>query len=490
MDFQGFEQIPGVVEGNTQVLPAIQGNTEVLPTISSDGLVQGTNTVLQETAGLTGKADANGFFGTTATTNDIFGETLNTNTETTELGQTITGTDTNPFFGDNQYIQNVDTNTFFGTTGTTIDGTAVFGTNQITNDSNPLLTNQTLAGTQFLPTGTDTNAFYTTEPIPTTTTEATTLYGTTQIMPDAIASGTQVGGVTQTTTTTQTTYNTTPGFQTFGTTDFPTSTSTIIGTTEGIPFTQGFAMQNEYQATGQTTPYSNVGYGTTAADFNTTQTTFNTNDTLTTTAYEIPTTTQTTAIPVQPQPTTNQTTTVTVQPKPVTTQIQSIPQTTTVTQTVQTTPTPVVAQKQIVQNTQIPPQPQVIQANQQQQLITNPYGAKIIDEDFRRGRPIYTETRTTGYKLNNNLLIKPSYKVINTNNTRLLNYGYNNPTIGLSKLGNGLRTHNVNLGTGLDRLGKGGSYDIYSRGVNPLLNKAGLGNVNNVQATSNIKDFL
>lgn len=466
MDLQGFDQMPGVIQGNTQVLPPIQGNTQVLPTISHDGLVQGTNTVLQETAGLAGPTDANGFFGTTATTNDIFGETLKTTTETTDFGTTFTGTttDANAFLGDNQYIQNVDTNTFFGTAGTT-DGNAVFGTNQITTD--PLLTNQTLAGTQFLPAGTDTNTFFTTDAIPTTT-DATTLYGTTQIMPDATAFGTQVGGVTQTTTTTQTTYNTNPGFQTFGATTFPT-TQTTFGTTEGIPVTQGFTMQNEYQATGQTTPDSNIGYGTTPAEFAAAQANYTTTDTLQTTAYEIPKTTQTTT--------------------QTTTQIQNIPQTT-VTQTLQATPNPVAAQNQIIQNTQIQPQSQAIQAIPQQQIIQNAYGARILDEDFRRGRPIYTDTRTTGYRLNNNLPVRPSYNVINTNNSRLLNYGYTNPTIGLSKLGNNLRTNNVPLGTGLDRLAKGGSYDVYSRGINPLYNQAGLGQVKNIQATSNIKDFL
>ena len=104
-------------------------------------------------------------------------------------------------------------------------------------------------------------------------------------MPDATAFGTQVGGVTQTTTTTQTTYNTNPGFQTFGATTFPT-TQTTFGTTEGIPVTQGFTMQNEYQATGQTTPDSNIGYGTTPAEFAAAQANYTTTDTLQTTAWD------------------------------------------------------------------------------------------------------------------------------------------------------------------------------------------------------------
>lgn len=48
-----------------------------------------------------------------------------------------------------------------------------------------------------------------------------------------------------------------------------------------------------------------------------------------------------------------------------------------------------------------------------------------------------------------------------------------------------------NINTGLDRLGRGGSYDVYGRGITPLLNRAGLNQVNpTVQTTSRINDFL
>lgn len=455
MDLQGFSQIPGVVEGNTQILPPIQGNTQVLPTISPDGYVQRANTILQETAGLAGPTDGNGFFGTTTNTNDIFGETLKTNTEATEF-QTITGTakQATPLLGENQYIQNVDTNTFFGATGTTTtttDTDTIFGANQIipgTSDPNSLFTNQTLAGTQFLTNATTavTNTFLEPGTIPTTTTDATTLYGTTQIVPDATAFGNQIGGIT----------NTTNG---------------------------GFATQNEYPATGITTPDSQIGYGTTAADLIPTQQTYTTTNNLPTT-YEMPTTTvQTTTQTAYENTVGQQTTTVTIDPQPVETQIQNIPQ------TVEATPIPVASQNQIVQNTpQVIPQPQAAQTTQQR-LIPNPYGARIIDEDFRRGRPIYSNNSRTIWKLNKNIPVRPSYNVDNTNNSHLLNLGYNNTGFGYSRLGNGLRANNITSGTGLDRLGRGGSYDVYSRGINPLLNKTGLGQTNNA-ATSNLKDFL
>ena len=499
MNLQGFGQI----QGNTKVLPPIQGNTQVLPTITSDGFTQGANTVLQETAGL-GTTDPNGFFGATTTTNDIFGDTLKTNTETTELGQTFTGTTTDPnafftgattdanaLFGENQVIQNVDTNTFFGTTGaiptTTTETTAVYGATPVSTD--PLFTNQTLAGTTFLPattTTTEANTYYgTTGAIPTTTTDANAFYGTTQIMPDATAFGTQIGGVQKTTTTTtQTTYNT-PGFQTtFGTTAFPTTYGVTEGTTVNQTAIGGIATQSEYPATGQTTPDSQIGYGTTAADLLGTQTT-----TLPATTYQttniVPTTTttqtttQTTTygntvgqqaetVTIQPQP----------QPQPVTTQTQTTTQTTQVPQTIQTVTPPPYMQK-----------PQ--QAMNQPQIIQSPFGPKIIDEDFRRGRPIYNDTRAIGVKLNNNLPIRPSYNVGIINNPRAHNYGYSNTGFGVNKVGNALRPNNITLGTGLDRLGRGGSYDVYGRGINPILNKAGLGQVNNnIQTTSNLKDFL
>ena len=456
MDFQGFGKIPGAVEGNAQVLPPIQGNMQILPTITANGYEQGANSVLQETAGLSGPIDANGFYGATTNTKDIFGDTLKTQTETTEFHTTT------PMFGENQFIQNVDTNTFFGTTGvssTSNDSNIIFGATQVipgTSEQNAIFANQTLAGTQFLP--------------PTATTDTNAFYGTTL--------GTQVGGITNNikTTTTQTAYNTTSGFGTFAATAQKT-----YGVNDG-----GLATQNEYPATGITTPDAQIGYGTTAADLIPTQPTYSTENTLPTT-YEIPTTsTQTTTQTTYGNAVEQQATTVAVESQPVETQFQSIPQNTTVTQTVQTTQTPVATQNQIIQNTpQVLSQPRIIQQAQQ---IPNAYGARILDEDFRRGRPIYNNTRTYAWKNNNNLPIRPSYNVDNTLNSRILNYGYNNTGFGHNRLAKGLTNTNA-LGTGLSKLGRGGSYDVYSKGINPLLNKAGLGQANNV-VTSNIKDFL
>ena len=393
------------VQGTTNVLPTIQGNTQVLPPITGDG----ANTVFQDTAGLGATTDVNGFFGTTATTNDIFGNTINSE-GTGFLGGT--NTITTDAYGGN-------TTTTFGTTETlpTIGA------------ADPFLGNATLmTGTQFLPPTT-------------TTTDANTFYGTT-------AFGTPGVKQTTTTTSTKTTYNNVPGF------GVP-ATTTTFGTDPNL---YGFQqnIQSEYQATGVTTPDSNIGYGTTAADFIAAQPT-----TITNTPPIETTTTQTTTTYENVIPT--PATTVTVEPQPIPTQIETIPQ-----------PTPIATPPPVVQQ----PIPSPVG-----QTTINRFG--IIDEDFRRGRPIYNENQGGGVRLlklnNNNLPVRPIYNV-----------GMNrNPQLIQPYAATGIRANNVPIGTGLDRLGRGGSYDVYGRGLNPLYNRVGLTPLNtNVQAAGNIKDFL
>ena len=423
---------------------------------------QGDNAVLQQTAGLAGPTDENGFFGATTSTNDIFGQTLKTDTD---------GAD---FFGATQTLQGktTDTNNFFGTTNTL---ESVPGTNTYLGDA------QTFAGTT-----TDTNAIFgTTEGI--TTTDPNNFFHTTQTLPGTVEANalfsnptmvqTQFlpGTTTQTTTTTKTTYGTKDVQP--GQTNYDTSQYLATGVN-----------QTTYDNYG--VPMASVGYGTTAADFPaTTQTAIETN--LPPQTFNIPTTTQTTTqttydtTPIS-VPTTTQTTFTTSVPlaQPVqqtqtvqTTKVQNIPQ------TIQVAPTPV-----NVQNT-VPLQQQIIQTNQPQ-IIQLQFGARIIDEDFRRGRPVYNDTKTIGLRFQrpvNNSPVKLRYNI--APNTYLINNGYGNTGVGLNRVGaNGLRYNNV----GLDRLGRGGSYDVYGRGINPLLNRVGLGqyNANNIQPTSNIKDFL
>lgn len=410
------------VQGTTNLLPPIQGNTQVLPTITAGGV--GANTVLQDTA-LAGMADENGFFGTTATTNDIFGNTLNS--EGTDF---LTGANT------------ITTNAYG------LGNTTTFGTTETLptiGAADPFLGNATITGTQILPG--------------TTTTDVNTVYGTTAFATPGVQTKT-------TTTTTKTTYNTA---QNFG---VPVTTTTATYGTD--PNLYGFQqnIQSEYQATNPTSPDSTIGYGTTAADFIAAQpTTFSTTTPIETTTTQTTTTTYENTVPTPA-------TTITVEPQPVPTPIETIPppqpQPVIQTQTVLTT-TPVVNQTLAVPGPVPPPIGQT---------TINRFG--IIDEDFRRGRPIYNENQGGGVRLlhlnnNNNLPVRPIYNVgINRNPQLIQPYG-----------GAVVRTNNVPLGTGLDRLGRGGSYDVYGRGLNPLYNRVGLTPINtNPQVTGNIKDFL
>ena len=447
MEFQNL-QMQGT--GDANFLPPIQGNTQVLPAITTGNL----GGVLQETAGFAGTTDANGFFGTTANTNDIFGDTLKTTTENNDF-QNFQGTttDTTAFFGGGATTIDPNAQAF---AGTTTDTTGFFTT------SDPIFANQTLAGTQFLP--------------PTTgATDPNAVFGTAQILPGQ--------GIQQqtTTTTTQTTYNT----QGFGAPNQILLDNTSLTETIGTYALPANAIQSEYPATGPTTADANIGYGTTVADYinaqaNVQNTT--TTETIPTTQFETippnPPTTFTDLTPVTQTTYTQQTPTITLpppqpEPQPVPQPIpQPIPQ---------PMPQPVTQTTQIVQNT-LPVQPQMVQSNLP--ILQTRFGKGIMDEDFRRGRPIYSNEAGYGKMLipkkHNNLPVRPIYNVGIYNTPKLLNY----QNVGVSKLNNNA---NVNVGTGLDRLGRGGSYDVYGRGITPLLNKTGLGQV---QTTSKINDFL
>ena len=117
-------------------------------------------------------------------------------------------------------------------------------------------------------------------------------------------------------------------------------------------------------------------------------------------------------------------------------------------QTIVTPPPVTVApQPQIVQQTyqvQTANQPQIIQQNYQTQpgqLAGYQYINKLIDEDFRRGRPIYNEPGVAATKLKapqNNQL--NTYKVGNI-------VGLNNNKIGLSRLGHSNSYSNLGINT-------------------------------------------
>lgn len=259
------------------------------------------------------------------------------------------------------------------------------------------------------------------------------------------------------------------------------------------------------------------------------------------------TTTQTTygTTQVLPTTTTTQTTYGTTQAIPTTTQVtygttQVVPTTTQVTQNIQTTATPgLISQNQIIQNvgTTLPLGTQV-----KEQIIPIPGSTlgKLVDEDYRRGRPLYNDIHTKGYRYPH-LIARPNFNVaynapglsrygylsslnpaFNRNGLNVLGSNYNNlnasrlgvnnlnpsaigvnnlnpSLIGVNNLNNsGIGVNNLNAsGLGLNRLSRGGSYDVYRGGITPLLNKYGLGQVNTVQPigqnvlqTNQIKDYL
>ena len=91
---------------------------------------------------------------------------------------------------------------------------------------------------------------------------------------------------------------------------------------------------------------------------------------------------------------------------------------------------------------------------------------------LRNNIPYYTSTIGQKLLTPNNLAISPSYNIGLANN----NLYYPNSINNLA-----LRRNN------LDRLGRGRSYDVYGRGITPLLNKVGLGKV---ETQPRLRDFL
>lgn len=123
-----------------------------------------------------------------------------------------------------------------------------------------------------------------------------------------------------------------------------------------------------------------------------------------------------------------------VTPPPVTVIPQPQPQIVQQTYQVQTANPPV----------QVVPQPQIIQQTYQTQpglLAGYQYINKLIDEDFRRGRPIYNEPGVTATKLR-----APQNNQLNTYKVRNI-VGLNRNKIGLSRLGHSNSYSNLGINT-------------------------------------------
>ena len=560
----GTSKIITSTVGDTQI---IQDNTQIDPST----YFQGDNAILQASAGMgdinSGNVDyfnQNNTFQTNSDANQIYGETIKIGTENPETyGQTFQGT----------------TTTTTTTTTNVIDGNNIFG------DQNGFITNTTQdnQGTNidlnsyFNNTNNDTNVIYGQEQIiPTTTTttdintyynqpqeiQGTTTYGETQILPST--DNNDIYGTTQIGETVQNQYdfgqpstnNEYTTYQTSGTTDLnnynidinniqPGTTTTTNTTTTNTVYenhgatqyqTQNYDQTNFDNYTNNNNPITNTNvekientYDINANPITQTQyiTSYDTNQlptTTTTNQQEVKITSEQTPVvetkytPPQPEP----------QP-----QIQT-------NQNINTTNPSVQENNDNNQNKNIVTPPPNVPQQQIIQLDKPRYKffGKLIDEDFRRGRPIYSEMVSPSTKLriynNNNI---PYYRVKNIEiqnriglsrltpsmsydgnelkstihpsfNFRPINsyFGYNNMnpinsfnnnlvnntnnTIGnLTNIGNNF---NDKIDIGLNRVARAGSYDVNPQSINPLLNNVGLNQINVLpdNKVNNLKNFV
>lgn len=560
----GTSKIITSTVGDTQI---IQDNTQIDPST----YFQGDNAILQASAGMgdinSGNVDyfnQNNTFQTNSDANQIYGETIKIGTENPETyGQTFQGT----------------TTTTTTTTTNVIDGNNIFG------DQNGFITNTTQdnQGTNidlnsyFNNTNNDTNVIYGQEQIiPTTTTttdintyynqpqeiQGTTTYGETQILPstdnNVIYGTTQIGETVQNQydfgqPSTNNEYTT---YQTSGTTDLnnynidinniqPGTTTTTTTTTTNTVYenhgttqyqTQNYDQTNFDNYTNNNNPITNTNvekientYDINANPITQTQyiTSYDTNQlptTTTTNQQEVKITTEQTP-PVEtkytpPQP----------EPQP---QIQT-------NQNINTTNPSVQENNDNNQNKNVVTPPPNVPQQQIIQLDKPRYKffGKLIDEDFRRGRPIYSEmvspsTKLRIYNNNNNpyyrvknieiqnriglsrltpsmsydgnelkSTIHPSFNFrpinsyfgysnmnpINSFNNNLVN-NTNNTIRNLTNIGNNF---NDKIDIGLNRVARAGSYDVNPQSINPLLNNVGLNQINVLpdNKVNNLKNFV
>ena len=560
----GTSKIITSTVGDTQI---IQDNTQIDPST----YFQGDNAILQASAGMgdinSGNVDyfnQNNTFQTNSDANQIYGETIKIGTENPETyGQTFQGT----------------TTTTTTTTTNVIDGNNIFG------DQNGFITNTTPdnQGTNidlnsyFNNTNNDTNVIYGQEQIiPTTTTttdintyynqpqeiQGTTTYGETQILPstdnNAIYGTTQIGETVQNQYDfgQPSTNNEYTAYQTSGTTDLnnynidinniqPGTTTTTTTTTTNTVYenhgttqyqTQNYDQTNFDNYTNNNNPITNTNvekientYDINANPITQTQyiTSYDTNQlptTTTTNQQEVKITSEQTPVvetkytPPQPEP----------QP-----QIQTNQNINTTNPSVQEN-TDNNQNKNVVTPPPNVPQQQIIQLDKPRYK----FFGKLIDEDFRRGRPIYSEmvspsTKLRIYNNNNNpyyrvknievqnriglsrltpsmsydgnelkSTIHPSFNFrpinsylgysnmnpINSFNNNLVNN--TNNTIGnLTNIGNNF---NDKIDIGLNRVARAGSYDVNPQSINPLLNNVGLNQINVLpdNKVNNLKNFV
>ena len=543
-NFQDYTQNQAIDYGTNQ----IQSNTEIDPST----YLQGDSAILQASAGLgeTTTENVDYLNQNNFDTNAIFGETIKKISEI-PYGQNFQGTTTtttsniidgNTLFGDNNaLISNTTTQEVQGTTtdvnsffnNTNFDTNAIYGQTQILPETTTTTTTTT----------TNENTYFT-QP---QEIQGTTTYGETQILPST-DSNTYYGTTQINYEQPQTQNDYTTSYQTtntidlnnlnlnnynFGTTNIESTNNTY--TTEAIPITQ-----NETTTTTTTNTYIEPTSYDTAQNYGIT-------NTQTYQASEIPITTTTTenAFETSNIPIT-ETQYISTQPQYDNTQYQQSYDTTPITTITtnnninETTNNNIITQPNIETNyvpnsnsNQIMVQTQIennniinninnIDNNNQITRVTNPIQetrdtkpqiipinlnknkgpsaykilGNLIDEDFKRGRPIYTEYGSPYMKKRHYDQLAPTYQVRRVMNesrnviglsrlTPAMSYdrvGNNPPTLNstIGKLNtNSINLYNSNVNSminnniGLERITKANSYDTGAQSINPLLNNYG-----------------
>ena len=541
-NFQDYTQNQAIDYGTNQ----IQSNTEIDPST----YLQGDSAILQASAGLgeTTTENVDYLNQNNFDTNAIFGETIKKISEI-PYGQNFQGTTTtttsniidgNTLFGDNNaLISNTTTQEVQGTTtdvnsffnNTNFDTNAIYGQTQILPETTTTTTTTT----------TNENTYFT-QP---QDIQGTTTYGETQILPSTDSNiyygTTQINyEQPQTQNDYTTSYQTTNTIDlnnlnlnnyNFGTTNIESTNNTY--TTEAIPITQ-----NETTTTTTNTYIEPTSYDT-AQNYGIT-------NTQTYQASEIPITTTTTenAFETSNIPIT-ETQYISTQHQYDNTQYQQSYDTTPITTNIntitnETTNNNIITQPNIETNyvpnsnsNQIMVQTQIennnitnnvnnIDNNNQITRVTNPIQetrdtkpqiipinlnknkgpsaykilGNLIDEDFKRGRPIYTEYGSPYMKKRHYDQLAPTYQVRRVMNesrnviglsrlTPAMSYdrvGNNPPTLNstIGKLNtNSINLYNSNVNNminnniGLERITKANSYDTGAQSINPLLNNYG-----------------
>ena len=542
-NFQDYTQNQAIDYGTNQ----IQSNTEIDPST----YLQGDSAILQASAGLgeTTTENVDYLNQNNFDTNAIFGETIKKISEI-PYGQNFQGTTTtttsniidgNTLFGDNNaLISNTTTQEVQGTTtdvnsffnNTNFDTNAIYGQTQILPETTTTTTTTT----------TNENTYFT-QP---QEIQGTTTYGETQILPST-DSNTYYGTTQINYEQPQTQNDYTTSYQTtntidlnnlnlnnynFGTTNIESTNNTY--TTEAIPITQ-----NETTTTTTTNTYIEPTSYDTAQNYGIT-------NTQTYQASEIPITTTTTenAFETSNIPIT-ETQYISTQPQYDNTQYQQSFDTTPITtittnNNINETNNNIITQPNIETNyvpnsnsNQIMVQTQIennniinnvnnIDNNNQITRVTNPIQetrdtkpqiipinlnknkgpsaykilGNLIDEDFKRGRPIYTEYGSPYMKKRHYDQLAPTYQVRRVMNesrnviglsrlTPAMSYdrvGNNPPTLNstIGKLNtNSINLYNSNVNNminnniGLERITKANSYDTGAQSINPLLNNYG-----------------